>query len=189
VVKRYFECAITDVDETTDLANRLWRQYNVDCGKDGTIAAGATQITGLNHLEGKTVDVVIGRSFRQQAVVTGGTIALNEAVESDTTYECGLHYTSTLRTMRPAIQGVVIEGLTRGWKKICLLLHNTIGGKINGNYIPYPAPPLSANAFRDGPVVVPDQGSDLNGYITIVQDQPYPMSILNVSGTLQVGDD
>lgn len=189
VTKRYIEIQVTGVDESTSLASRLWRQYNVDCGKDGTILAGAAQITGLDHLEAKTVDVVIGDSYRQTAVVSGGTINMNEAVESNTTYEVGLHYVSTLRTMRPAIQNVVIDGLQRGWKKICLLLHNCVGGKVNGNFIPYPQPPLSQNQLRDGPVVVPDQGSDLNGYITITQDQPYPFALLNLSGTLFVGDD
>ena len=188
--KRYIEISIGPEDTSTTLLNRLWREYYTDCGKDGTILAAATTITGLSHLEAKTVDIVIGDSFREQVVVSSGVATLSEAVESDSTYEVGLHYKSKLRTMRPAIPDRVIQGLTRGWKKVCLLLLNSIGGTVNGNNIDYPPAPLSGpNPLRTGPFKIDVQDEDLDGYLTVEQDQPYPFQLLNIAGSLHVGDD
>jgi len=46
--------------------------------------------------------------------------------------EVGLHYASTLRSMRPAIKDQQTEGLWRQWIKLWVRLKDSMGGMLNG---------------------------------------------------------
>lgn len=147
--------------------------------------ASTTTITGLSHVNGETVDVIAGASFRGTKVVAGGQITLDEAA---TEVEVGLHYDSTGVTMRPAIEGQVIEGLPRSWDSLFARLKDTIGGTINGEKIQYVPSDLDTKGLFTGDRKVSGVGWDTEGRITVQQTQPYPMTLLAVFGTLSVGD-
>lgn len=144
-----------------------------------------TSMMGLGHLEGETVDVKSAGSFLGTKVVTGGSVTLDDAA---THVEVGLHFTSRLETMRPAIEGSVIEGLPRSWDKISLRLLDTIGGKVNGEWLQYTPSDLDNLKAFTGDKDVVGQGWDSDGRIVIEQDQPYPMTVLSLYGTLSFGD-
>ena len=168
-----------------DLSTRSFMGLQTD---NATVYNGVstTSITGLTHLAGETVDVIADASFIGQLTVTAaGVLTLPEAA---TMVEIGMHYDRTATTMRPAIDGTIIEGLPRSWDDIGVLLKDTIGGKVNGERIEYVPSDLDEKDTFTGNRKVSAQGWDADGRITVLQDQPYPMTLLALYGTLSVGD-
>lgn len=181
VTKRYVEYFDADAAE---FVARAWTSLQTDCVKvyDG---AAATVMTGLSHLEAKTVDVVADGSFKGTKIVSGGQLTLDDAASK---VEIGLHYNSKAVTMRPAIEGAIIEGLPRSWDKVFVRLDKTIGGHLNGERLQYQPSDLDVLGLFTGDRDVTGQGWDTVGRITVEQRDPYPMSVLAVFGTLSVGD-
>ncbi len=163
---------------------------NTDCAVSEQ-GANDTVLMGLDHLNGATVDVLSnqsvedGWSYVGQRTVAGGQVTLPESAPGK---QAGLHYDSTLTTMRPGIPGQVIEGLPRSWDSLFLRLLNSRGGKINGASIQYAADPLGTAPLFSGDVKVTTQEWDTTGRFTIVQDQPYPFHVLCAFGTLSLGE-
>jgi hypothetical protein len=179
--KRYVEYFEEDLSGIT---LRGWTSLQTDSAViyDGSAT---TTITGLSHLNGKTVDVIADAGFRGTKVVASGQITLDEAASE---VEVGLHYDSTIETMRPGIEGSVIEGLPRSWDKLFVRLKDTIGGKVNGESLQYVPSDLDELGLFTGDRDVTGSGWDTEGRIKIVQDQPYPMTVLAAFGTLSVAD-
>lgn len=180
VTRRYVEY----FHDNLVLSDRDWTSLQTDSAVVYTGIA-TTSVTGLGHLEGKTVNVVADGSFRGTRVVTGGAITLEDP---STVVEVGLDYFSRAISMRPAIEGTVIEGMPRSWDKLWLRLKDTVGGKINDREMRYPAGPPGRPNFFTGDKDVTQNGWDTFGRIDVLQDQPYPMTILAMFGTLSVGD-
>lgn len=184
--KRYWEYF---EDNSSTVSARGWSDLQTDCAKVGIISAAATTISGLDHLEGETVDVIIGATAIAQKVVTDGIITLDEAEvpEEDTVYEVGLHYDSTLTTLRPSIPNEVTEGLKRSWPIAFARLKNSIGGKLNGK----PLKPTKAGRPFTGLVRMENLETDdpYDGALTLLQDQPYPITCLGVAGKCQFADE
>jgi hypothetical protein len=172
------------------LVDRGWGSLQTDCAKIGKILAGETSITGVNHLANETVDVIIGNTnIGQKTVSAGGVVTLDatEAPNADTVYEVGLHYDSTLTTLRPAIPGEVTEGLKRSWPIVFVRVENTIGGKINGK--PLKRQEGGARMYTGLLKFENLETADpYDGALTITADQPYPCTVLGLSGTVAFGD-
>jgi hypothetical protein len=166
---------------------RPWSDLHTDCAFVYTGAA-ATNVTGLAHVEGKTVDVVADGSYKGTRVVTGGQFD-QPLAQPAAKIEIGLHYDSKLVTMRPALQDSMIEGTRKMWDKLTVRLLNSIGCRVNGNDVlantggePMDiAPPLFS-----GDKPVPCAGWDDQGRITIEQKSPYPQIVLAVYGRLNL---
>lgn len=89
-------------------------------------------ITGLDHLEGETVDV-LGDGFVQKGLtVSSGSITLSEAVSEATV---GLPYTTIIETLE--LEGGLRNGSARGQPKrigkIKLELYRSMGGRYGRN--------------------------------------------------------
>lgn len=178
--KRFVEMLEEDHE---DLTERSWSSLQTDCA---VVYSGvATTTISAAHLEGETVDVIVGGEYIGTKVVSGGVVTLTEAA---TEVEVGLHYDSTATTMRPAVKGENLEGIPRSWDKLSARVHKTKGGKINGKPITYAPGTLGVNALYTGDVKVTDKGWSTDGRVTITQDQPYPMTVLALYGTLSFGD-
>jgi len=179
--KRYVEVF---EDHHAGLLTRSWTSLQTDSAK---VYSGAptTIITGLSHLEGKTVSIIADNGSRGTKVVSGGQITLSEEVSIA---EIGLKYDSKVVTMRPAVENTVIEGLPRSWDKLWVRLVDTIGGHVNGEPIQYTPSSLGALSLFTGDREVTGQGWDTDGRVTIEQREPYPMTLLAMFGTLSLGD-
>ncbi len=169
------------------LAGRDWTSLQTDCAKVVTSLTGKT-IRGLDHLEAEAVDVIKNGSFIGPHTVTSGAITLQADLIASDVVEVGLHYDSTVVTMRPAAQSIMIEGMPRSWDALFGRLYKTIGGKMNGEAIQYPPGFLDQNKVFTGDVKVTGTGWDTEGRVTVLQDQPYPMTVLALFGTLDVGE-
>lgn len=180
VTKRFVEM----FENNAEFTDRSWKNLQTDCAVVYKGVAVAV-ITGLTHLNGAIVDIIADGEFKGQQVVSGGQITLEEAA---TEVEVGLHYDSEGETMRPALQGQVIEGLPRTWGKVFARLFETRGGKINGQELQYAVGELGVMELFTGDKDVTDQGWDTEGRITFLQDKPLPMTLLAIFGELILGD-
>jgi hypothetical protein len=182
--KRYVEL----FEPAHELLTTAYRgAMQTDCGIVQTGLTGTT-VTGLSHLEAATVDVMKNGSYLGQEVVAGGQITLDLALIGSDVVEVGLHYETTVRTMEPAMQSHVIDGLPRSWESLFARLHRTLGGTINGEPIQYPPATLEPQGLYSGIRKVSTQTVDEDGRVTLVQNQPYPWTVLGIFGTLNVGE-
>lgn len=155
--------------------------------------AAATEITGLSHLEGKTVDVIADGFVVFGLAVAGGKITLSTAA-SDVVV--GLHYETTVEPQRPDFvddRGNTTIGKKKQWSEAILRLYQTglSGVTVNGKTVPARAgsdPLGSPPAPFTGDVATPVLGSTKDGLLTIKQTLPLPLTLLAITGTLDVGD-
>ena len=166
--KRYVE-RITEWDET--LANaRFLDSHLVYSG------TAATTISGLSHLEGKTVGVFDGTSYLGPKTVSSGSITLSSAV----TYAVvGLPYTSTLQTNpleMPNQTGTSLS-YTKRIVRAVAKLYKTIGGDMgyDASHI-FPIP--SGTSFFTGEHAISfPKGYGKDAQVYVRQDEPYPMTV------------
>lgn len=183
--KRYVEYVEDNAAEF--VGNRAWTALYTDCAKIYSGAATIT-ITGLSHLEGKTVDVIADSSFKGTKVVASGQITLPE---THTKVEVGLHYDSTLTTMPVAVQDAIIDDQKKCWQRATVRFKDSIGAKGNGEDMIFnlggQPMDISPQLFT-GKKNITLSGITDEGQITITQPYPMPQTILSISGRLNVGD-
>jgi hypothetical protein len=174
-------------EDASELSAREWKSVELDCATVYSFSTPTSILTNLGHLEGKTVGIVTDGAFRGTKVVVDGQVTLDEPATSHA--EAGLMFESTLQTMRPAIEGVMTEGLPRQWKDLWLRLYKSMGGTINGEPIQYPPPKLGQLKLYTGDVKVTPPGViDTDGFVTVKRDKPFPMTVLGIFGEVQFGD-
>lgn len=155
--------------------------------------AAATEITGLDHLEGKAVDVVADGFVVAGHTVSGGKITLARAA-SDVVV--GLHYETTVEPEPPDYidyKGRNNINAPKQWSEVVLRLYRTglSGVTINGKSVPARAgsdPLDTAPALFTGDIHPPNLGTTREGVLTIKQTLPLPFTLLAIAGTLDVGD-
>lgn len=167
---------------------------NVDSGITGTVSTATTSVGGLSHLEGETVKIVINDAVFPDATVSGGSISISVPVGwTNVPIQVGLGYTSTLKTMRveAGSQAGKAQGLKKRWNEVKVRLLNTTGVKINGDQLPFrtsSTPMSSGIGLFTGDKRVTNLGWDRDGIIEIKQEQPLPLTVLGIHGTLTVSD-
>ncbi len=148
----------------------------------------ANSLSGLDHLEGQVVDVLTdGATHPPCAVVSGGIDLEWYAAKA----HVGLHYESVLTTV--SLEGGSREGTAQGKNKrvhsASVRFYQTLGGKVGPDEDTletigfrtatdtYGNPPALFTGDKE--IVFPG-GWDTEAKITIVQDQPLPMTVLAV---------
>lgn len=169
--------------------------FFVDCGITYSGAA-VTTITGLDHLEGETVQVLADGSAHPDRTVSSGQITLNRAAEK---VQIGFGFVSRLQTMRldiPAADGTT-QSRPKSTGEVSIRVIETIGGKIGPSFdrmdrlrgTNVQAPVGTAPALVTGDIdhIMPVQ-TDTNGYICIEQDQPLPFTLAALMPRMTVGE-
>jgi len=152
--------------------------------------ASTSTVTGISHLEGKTVQILADGAVHPDMVVTSGGLTLNYAA---TEIKVGLKYISKLTPTRPGANagaGTTL-GKFKRWNEIFVRLDKSAIPTINGQRPPVRSP--GTNFGDEEPVVSEDinvrnLGYDRDGRITIEQDLPLACHIVSLFGTLSVGD-
>ncbi|MBI9078494.1 MAG: hypothetical protein JEY79_01980 [Pseudodesulfovibrio sp.] len=146
-------------------------------------------VQGLGHLAGRTVNVLADGSVQAARVVgLDGTLALDFPASK---IHAGLAYTSRLQPMR--LEAGSARGVAQTKKKritkVAVRFHDTLGGKIGPDeihlepvYFRSPSIPMgqSPGAWSGDKIVNFPKGWNRDGILTIVQDQPLPMTVLLV---------
>lgn len=169
----------------------------MDCSAVYNSDEGATEISGLDFLEGLTVQIFADGSIKPEQQVVDGKITLNYAAKY---VRVGLGYNKTLTTMNLDVQRQ--DGTSQGRKKraavIKVLLNNSYGGKIkttgtiddiriDGMRLPktYNSPvELQSGIFRNAV----NASQDENLFVTVSQVDPLPINVLALMVDVEYGN-
>jgi len=187
------------VSRTINSATKQYVEYldstlNQDSALSGTVTGSSTSVTGLDHLENETVQILIDDAVYPTQTVTNGaiTVSLPSSFGSKT-IEIGLGFTSTIKTMKPEAgsQAGTAQGRKKRYNEVSVRLLNSVGVTINGDQLPFRT---SADEMGEpipaftGDKRVTNLGWDREGQITIQQTQPLPLTVLSITGTLVTSD-
>jgi hypothetical protein len=190
--KRYVERMVAEW-ETGDAQEDA---FYVDSGLtyDG---AATTTITGLDHLEGETVDVLADGGTHPQRVVFGGSITLQQ---SASVVHVGLPCPAKLATLRPeagAADGTA-QGKIKRIHRLIMRLLDTLGGRAGPTEDltdtlqfrtasdPLGSPPP---IFTGDKELNPFPGQyDREGRIWYINDQPLPATIVALMPQMNTQD-
>lgn len=171
-----------------DAAGSFYNQLGVDSGLAFS-GVGLTSLTGLSHLEGKTVQIVGDGAVYPEKVVTAGAVSVDPPVNSA---EVGLKYISQLKTLRPEIAALgSLQDSKKARPRLFVRVEETLGLKINGTAMPFRS--SSDLMGQPPPIFSGDVEANLLGWsadptLDLQQDLPLPATILAVHGVLNVGD-
>ena len=182
--RRYVEYLERDYEQGMDEEDAFY----VDGGATYEGVA-TTTISGVTHLIGKTVDVVANGAIHPPVVVSPtGTIDLQFPV---TKAHVGLGYNSTLQLNRieAGAEDGTAQGKTKRITKVTFRFNNTVGAKVGPDVgqldliaFRKPSDPMDQPVpfFTGDKLVEWPNGYDTEGYITIRQDQPLPMTVVAI---------
>lgn len=196
IVRRTINCR--SVRYVERLKTRLFAAQDdaffVDCALtyDGTPT---TTITGLHHLNGKTVQILADGAVHPPRVVASGSITLESAAS---VVQVGLPYTSDLQTLPLAFEGVQGGGqfMRKNLNGVAVRVTRSNLVKAGPSFSkltefpardhtdPYGSPPALKTAelrFAVGP----NWNSD--GTLCVRQDQPLPLTVLNLTLDVALG--
>jgi len=155
--------------------------YFVDAGVIDT--AGTTTVSGLDHLEGETVSVLVDGALQNDKVVASGEITLDDA---GTTAIVGLPYTYKLKPMRLDIgtQDGTSKGSLKKITELVISFYQTLNARYgDGDNVyeidwrseeDYDSPPL---LYSGDKVVVFDGGFTVDDPIIIQGSDPFPCTV------------
>lgn len=147
-----------------------------------TDVGGSATLSGLDHLEGETVDVKADGSYQGEFVVSGGQITITRTAE---TIEAGLSYTPLIKTM-PLNVGLQNGPNAASKKKIlraAIKFFESNGILVNGQRLADKT--MTLNQFdaptpQTGLKRITLLGWSLEADIEITQTTPMPMTILSI---------
>lgn len=169
--KYYVECF--NDDNTTDSAKLL----------SGGSKPTTTTVTGLSHLEGKTVKVIADDGMQSDKTVSSGQITLDSV---PTTYvEIGLNYTPTIKTL-PVELKLPSGNIVAQKKRIIeatALMYLSQNLSLNGNDFTFTSGEFFTGKKRRKPML----GYNREGQMTFSQSQPLFFTLLGVEFKVSVG--
>jgi hypothetical protein len=168
----------------------LAQQRNAFFVDSGLSYSGApvSRVSGLKHLEGETLQILADGATHPDRQVIDGEIHLEVSASK---VQAGLGYRSVLQTMRleaGAADGTA-QGKTKRIHRVVIRFFQTLGALCGPN-----PETLERIEFRNGPDPMDEPpplfdgdklvdwpgGYETEGRMTIVQDQPLPLSVLAV---------
>lgn len=188
--KRYVEY-LSGFDFGTDITDAFF----VDSGLtyDGSPA---TIISGLDHLEGETVQILADGSTHPDKTVSSGQITLDRSASK---VHVGLGFTSKVETLRidAGSASGSAQGKTKRISEVTVRLYRSVGLKVGTSTSELDTIPFRSSAAGMGqavPLFTGDKtiefrgGFDDDATIVVQQDQPLPTSLLAIFPTVSVFD-
>jgi hypothetical protein len=145
-----------------------------------------TTLSGLSHLEGRTVAILVDGAAHPDAVVTSGAVSLNYPAS---VVHVGLPTTFYVRSMRNeagAVNGTA-QGKTKRTNKAIFRFKDTLGGSIGARdslldpiNFRMPSDPLdeATPLFSGDKTVTMPEGYDTDGYVIYKNSQPLAATII-----------
>jgi hypothetical protein len=168
----YYVEAFND-DNTTDSAVLL----------SGSSKPSSTAVSGLTHLEGETVKVIVDDAMQTNKTVSSGAITLDAV---PTTYvEIGMNYTPTVTTLPVELQ-LSSGNIVAQKKRIVEATANVYLSQnltLDGNDFAFTAATFFTGKKRRKPLL----GYDRDGQLTFSQSQPLFFNLLGVEYKVSVG--
>jgi hypothetical protein len=177
------------------LVDTLEESFIVDSGLTYSGTA-ATEISGLHHLEGKTVVALCNGAVVKNLTVTDGAITLPQEA---TLVHVGLGITSRLKTLPASFDmrgiGALGQGLVKNVNQVMLRVYRTSGIKVgydSDNLVPfkqrttepYGSPPDWVTEELRIPI---NPGWNNGGQVVIEQTDPLPVTVLSMVMEISLG--
>jgi hypothetical protein len=167
--------------------------FFVDCGLTYN-STPATTISGLGHLEGKTVSILADGAVHPQRVVTAGAITLDQAASK---VHIGLPITADLQTLPVAMQidNAFGQGRAKNVNKVWLRVYRSSGIFVGPSLDllaeakqrtteTYGSPPgLKSEEIQ---IMVPPAWGD-SGQVYVRQSDPLPLTIASLTLEVAMG--
>lgn len=184
------------VKRTVDSSNKYFlEKFDETLTLDSAKTGGAASSVTMNHLEGKTVEVVRDGIVETTQTVPASPYTITFASAATTDFQVGLEYTVQAKTMptEPVLGSGSVQGVKKRIVQVDALLNETKDLVINGKQI----------SFRNLGVGVLDKpvqaftglktahgilGYSATGQITLTQNVPLPMTVLGLEYKLSVGN-
>ncbi|QIU92149.1 hypothetical protein [Yokenella regensburgei] len=180
--KRYVEYLHPSWDSYTESISNA---FYVDSGLSYS-GAPVTTISGLSHLEGKTVSILTDGATHPDRIVQSGSVSLDWTTSIA---HVGLGFISELVTLPIEAGGTAgtAQSKIKRVSEMAIRFVNTLGGKSGvegGNYLDVIPSRDYHDLMDQGPgpftddrkLVMPSQ-YDTNACLRVVQDQPLPMTV------------
>lgn len=160
----------------------------MDSSKVRTGSSTTTSITGLDHLDGETVDIVADGIYVGQKTVASGAITLDNAAQI---VIVGLGYTSKVKLLRPD-NGAALGSSQRAVKRIdqvALRFSRTVHAKVGQSESnldeinfrgPTDIPEDPIPLFTGDKIVNPVMDWGRDAQLIITSDKPYPFNLIAV---------
>ena len=167
--------------------------FNEDVTLDSSLTGGAASSVSSGHLNAKTVKV-IGDGVMQDDV-TAGASTITFATATTSTYEVGLDYTVTVKTLpiEPSIQGYAsLKGFKKRVLEVNAFLNETQNLTINSNTIPIRTLgtdnlDVGIPSFTGTKTLHGILGYSLTGQIEIGQSAPLKLHLLGMDYKVSTG--
>lgn len=194
VVRRGNEYMI-EVMAERDKSQKVEDQYFVDCGRQVADASGVSRVTGLEHLEGKTVAILADGFVLPKKKVTGGAVDLGHTYKK---VSVGLPIESVLETLPLELTGQDGSTLSRRKRvhKLMLMFKDSSGGRYGLNESrmdeikwrstePYGVAVQLYSGKQE--ILMPSASFEKTVQIIVKQNDPLPLTILSIVPEMQVG--
>ena len=167
--------------------------WYVDSGVTAT-GSNITSVSGLDHLEGKTVQVISDGNFHSTQTVSSGSISIDR---KSSTIIAGLSYISTLRPMpiEPNLVARQSQSRVKAASKIIVRFLNTKGASVGEQGRQLTNFPVLQTTDPAGQAITLKTGQqrffvgsdyEREKLIEVRQDLPYPMTVLSIATNLDV---
>jgi hypothetical protein len=181
--KRYVEY----LGEYWDASDDIEDAFYVDSGATYS-GVPATAISGLGHLEGETVSILADGASHPDRTVVSGAITLQVSASK---VHIGFSCPATLQTMRleAGAQDGTAQGKTKRVTRASIRFMDTLGAQAGpdeatldrvefrcGSTPMDAAPPV----FSGDKEILWPAGYETDAYLTIVQDQPLPCTVIAI---------
>ena len=190
VAKKYIELLLPRFEFDNKEDSRF-----LDCSAE-YVGALADVITGLDHLNGETIQVLADGAVHPDVTVSGGSVTLNYEVTNAT---FGYTFTSELETL-PIDAGSQIGSSMASISRItevAFKFRKTLGGEFG-----YESDDTDIIQFRDASDLMDESPGLFTGYkilkfnsgfhrdykVYLKQEQPLPMTVLNIVFKAQISD-
>jgi len=191
----YYRCNITATSSATVATVKLDVDLPASLRNTGitTFEVARNVISGLDHLEGKTVSILADAAVHPQRVVSSGSITLERA---SSVVHVGLEYQSDLQTMPMSLQAEAfgqgrVKNLNHVWLRV-LESSGIFAGPSADKLVeakqrttePYGAPPRLKT--EDIKIMVTPTWQD-NGQLFVRQTDPLPLTIVGMTLEVAIG--
>lgn len=147
-----------------------------------------TAVSGLDHLEGRTVDILADGAVHPARVVSSGSVTLDTAAGK---VQAGLNYASTIETLKieaGAVRGTAIGQIKRV-SSLTLVLLDSLGAKVGPNEANLDVVPFRSTGdsmdtaiplFSGDRRILNASKFETDARIVIRQDLPLPLTVLAI---------
>ncbi len=163
--------------------------WYLDCATRATLDTPATEITGLDHLEGRTVDVLADGAVEEGLTVSGGKVTLQRAASN---VLVGLPFVSQLTPM-PLDPGPLRDGTAQSRHfrvhRLVLRVYKSLGGEVeigpgewDAVFSRSAADPMDASppTFTGDREIYIARSYEPKGTVSVRQRQPLPLTLLGI---------